>query len=152
MARIATLNPPQPQLGRTIETALGPVSWFERQFTPLLDIDLRSLPEFRESANRDTLDAVTVLLEAGADANVTDPNQETALHIAAKALHPGIVRALVAHGAVLDAEDKDGLTPLQAVEKMEAPKPTPGFFFQPPLAQPAEMVGLLQELSGDHAE
>lgn len=115
--------------------------------------DLRyGLPEFRESANRDTLDAVNVLLQAGADANVADPNKETALHIAAKALHPGIVRALVAHGAALDAQDKDGLTPLQAVEKMEAPKPTPGFFFQEPLAQPAEMVALLQELSGDHAE
>ena len=110
------------------------------------------LPEFRESANRETLDAVNVLLEAGADANARDPKQETALHIAAKALHPGIVRALVAHGADLDALDKDYLTPLQAVEKMEAPKPTPGFFFKEPLAQPAEMVALLNELSRDHAE
>lgn len=115
--------------------------------------DLRyGLPEFRESANRDVLDAVTVLLDAGADPNVSAPNQETALHIAAKALHPGIVRALVAKGAALDAQDKDGLTPLQAVEKMEPPKPNPGFYFEEPLIQPAGMVALLQELSGDHAE
>jgi hypothetical protein len=63
MARVTTLNPPQPQLGRTIESALGPISWFERQFTPLLDIDLRSLPEFRESglAQRD-LGSVEILV------------------------------------------------------------------------------------------
>jgi ankyrin repeat protein len=115
--------------------------------------DLRyGLPEFREVANRDTLDAVNVLLEAGADPNVADPKKETALHIAAKALHPGIVRALVAKGAVLDAQDKDGLTALQVVEKMEAPKATPGFYFKEPLMQPAEMVALLQELSVEHAE
>lgn len=115
--------------------------------------DLRyDLPEFRESANRETLDAVMVLLDAGADVNVRNPKEETALHVAAKALHPGIVRALVAHGAALDAQDKDGLTPQQVVEKMEPPMPKPGFFFEAPLAQPAEMVALLQELSGDHSE
>jgi ankyrin repeat protein len=115
--------------------------------------DLRyDLPDFREKANRDTLDAVMVLLEAGADVNVRDPSQETALHIAAKALHPDIVRALVAKGAALDVQNKEGLTPLQAVEKMEAPKPTPGFFFQAPKAMPVEMAALLKQLSGDHAE
>jgi hypothetical protein len=115
--------------------------------------DLRyNLPEFREIANRDTLDAVTLLLDAGADVNVRAPNQETALHIAAKALHPDIVRALVAKGAALDAQNKDGLTPLQAVEKMEPPKPTPGFFFKPPPAQPSEIAALLRDLSGEHAE
>lgn len=63
MARVTTLNPPQPQLGQTIESAFGPVSWFERQFTPLFDIDLRSLPEFRESglAQRD-LGSIEILV------------------------------------------------------------------------------------------
>jgi uncharacterized protein len=115
--------------------------------------DLREgLPKFREAANRDTLAAVTVLLEAGAAVNVRDANAETALHIAAKALHPGIVRALITKGAALDAQDKDGLTPLQAVKKMEAPKPRPGFFFLPPPAQPAEIIALLQELSGEKVQ
>ncbi|MES2603360.1 MAG: ankyrin repeat domain-containing protein [Pseudomonadota bacterium] len=115
--------------------------------------DLRDgLPEFRENSNRNTMDAVTVLLEAGADVNVRAPNEETALHVAAKALHPGIVRALVAKGAELDAKNKDGLTPLQVVEKMEPPKGTPGFFFQAPPAQPAEIAALLKELAGDHVE
>lgn len=111
--------------------------------------DLRyGLPEFREPANRDVLDAVTVLLDAGADPNVAEPNsQETALHIAAKALHPGIVRALVDHGANLAAKDKDGLTAEEVVAKMEAPKGTPGFYFQEPLAQPEEMAALLRELA-----
>jgi ankyrin repeat protein len=115
--------------------------------------DLRyGLPEFREAANRDVLDAVTALLDAGADPNVVDPNsKETALHLAAKALHPGIVRALVAHGANLNVQNKDGLTPEQAVAKMEAPKGTPGFYFQEPLAQPAEMAALLQQLSVEAA-
>jgi ankyrin repeat protein len=115
--------------------------------------DLREgLPKFREAANRDTLAAVAVLLEAGAAVNARDANAETALHIAAKALHPGIVRALVAKGAALDAQDKEGLTPLQVVEKMETPKPRPGFFFLPPPAQPAEIIALLQELSGEKAQ
>lgn len=104
-------------------------------------------PPFREVAERDPLQAVQVLLAAGADVTARTANGETALHTAAKALHPDIVRALVAAGAALDAQDKDGLTPEQAVAKMEAPKPVPGFHFVAPLAQPAEMVALLQELA-----
>lgn len=105
-------------------------------------------PDFREQANRTPLDAVTILLEAGADVDVRDPNEDTALHIAAKALHPGIVRALVARGASLDAKNKDGWTPLQLVENTPPPKPTPGFHFAPPPTQPAEMIALLKELAG----
>lgn len=104
-------------------------------------------PDFRESGTRDPLGAVMVLLEAGADVNVADLNQDTALHMAAKALHPGIVRALAAKGAALDAQNKNGLTALQEVEKMEAPKPREGFYFEPPLAQPLEMAALLKELA-----
>lgn len=106
-------------------------------------------PPFREKANRDPFDAVTVLLEAGADVSVRDPNGETALHVAASALHPGIVRALVARGAALDARNKDDKTALQLVEEMEPPKPTPGFHFVPPPAQPAEIAALLKELAGE---
>jgi ankyrin repeat protein len=105
-------------------------------------------PPFREQGKRDPEEAVSLLLAANADVNARGANAETALHLAAKALHPGIVRALVAAGAALDAEDKDGLTPQQAVAKMAAPQPVPGFHFVPPLAQPEEMAALLQELAG----
>ncbi|HTQ99787.1 MAG TPA: ankyrin repeat domain-containing protein [Candidatus Acidoferrum sp.] len=113
-------------------------------------------PVFREKGDRAVLDAVNVLLQAGADVNAIGPDQETALHVAAKALDPAIVKALVAKGAALDAKDKDGLTAEQAVAKMEAPKPREGFYFQAPPAQPLEMAALLKTLaaekSGDHAQ
>jgi len=115
--------------------------------------DLRQgLPKFRETGDREILDAVNVFLQAGADVNALGPDEETALHLAAKALHPGIVKALVTRGAVLDAKDKNGLTAQQAVEKMEAPKPLPGFYFQPPPAQPAEIITLLKTLSGTQTQ
>ena len=87
-----------------------------------------------------------MLLDAGADVNAVGLIQETALHIAIDALHPGIVRALVEKGADLTAKNKDGLTPLAIAQAKEAPKPNPGFYFEPPLAQPEEMVALLLEL------
>ncbi len=115
--------------------------------------DLRQgLPKFRESGDREPLDAVNLLLQAGADVNALGPDEETALHLAAKALHPGIVKALVTRGAVLDAKDKNGLTAQQAVEQMQAPKPLPGFYFQPPPAQPAEIITLLKTLSGTQTQ
>ncbi len=115
--------------------------------------DLREgLPTFREAADREPLDAVKLLLQAGADVNARGPDDETALHVAAKALHPGIVKSLVASGAALDAKDKNGLSAQQAVEKMEAPKPREGFYFQAPLAQPAEIAALLQSLSTGNAQ
>lgn len=105
-------------------------------------------PEFREPGNRDPMAAVTVLLEAGADVHAVDANKETALHMAGRALHPGMVRALVAHGAALDAKNKDDWTPQQLVENTPAPVPNPAFYFQPPPAQPAEVSALLKELAG----
>lgn len=109
-------------------------------------------PPFREPGVRDPQQAVNLLLGAGADVHAAAPNGETALHIAAKALHPPIVQALVAAGAALDVRDKEGLTPQQAVAKMEAPKPVPGFHFDPPLAQPEEMAALLQALAGERLQ
>lgn len=109
-------------------------------------------PAFREAANREPLAAVEVLLQAGADLSARDPDQNTALHLAAKALHPGIVRALVKQGAALDARNKDNLTPLQLVESLPPPLPRPGFYFEPPLAQPAEIAALLTQLAGEQQE
>lgn len=109
--------------------------------------DLRNgPPPFREEANREPADAVNVLLDAGADVNVRGPDEVTALHIAVKSLEPTIVRALVTHGAALDAADKDGKTPLKLAETMEAPKARPEFYFEEPAAQPLEIAVLLRDL------
>ena len=110
--------------------------------------DLRNgPPPFREEGNRDPAEAVRLLLEAGADVSIIGPNNETALHVAAKALDPAIVRSLVEHGADLNAENEKGETPLQVVENMERPEPTPGFYFDAPPAWPEDIIALLNELA-----
>jgi ankyrin repeat protein len=80
-------------------------------------------PPFREASNREPLDAVKVLLDAGADANVKAPDGSTPLHQAVQARQVEIIRALVAAGAKLDATNKDNLTPLLLAEKPEPPPP-----------------------------
>ena len=114
--------------------------------------DLRNgPPDFREDGTRDPVTAVRMLLESGADVNVVGPDETYALHIAAKALNPDIVKDLVAFGADLNATNKDGKTALQVVETMDPPGPRPGggvTYFEEPPAQPVEIAVLLRELSG----
>jgi ankyrin repeat protein len=57
------------------------------------------------------LDAVRFLVEQGASVNAMNDSGQTALHIAAQA-SDGIVDYLAAHGANLEAKDKQGRTPL----------------------------------------
>jgi ankyrin repeat protein len=80
-------------------------------------------PPFREPSDREPLDAVKVLLEAGADPNVKAPDGSTPLHQAVTARQVDIIRALVGAGARLDAVNKDNLTPLLLAEKPEPPPP-----------------------------
>jgi ankyrin repeat protein len=80
-------------------------------------------PPFREAANREPLEAVNVLLAAGANPNVKAPDGSTPLHQAVTARNIGIIRALVAAGAKLDAVNRDNLTPLQVAEKPDPPPP-----------------------------
>lgn len=82
-------------------------------------------PPFREPSNREPIDAVTVLLAAGADPNATAPDGSTLLHQAVTARQVPIIRALVTAGARLDATNKDNLTPLLLAEK-PPPPPPPG--------------------------
>ena len=103
-------------------------------------------PPYREEGLRDTVQAVMLLLEAGADVNVPGPDGRRALHVAAKELEPAIVRALVEHGAEINAVNDDGKTALQVVEEMDRPEPTPGFYFEEPSAWPEDMIALLTEL------
>jgi Ankyrin repeats (many copies) len=80
-------------------------------------------PPFREESNREPLEAIKVLLAAGADPNAKDPAGATMLHQAVTARQVGIIRELVAKGAKLDAVNKDNLTPLLLAEKPEPPPP-----------------------------
>ena len=59
------------------------------------------------------LDAVTVLVELGADLEATDYRGTAALHDAASRNLPSVVRFLAEGGALVDVEDGRGRTPLQ---------------------------------------
>jgi ankyrin repeat protein len=78
------------------------------------------LPPFREQSNRDPVDALKVLLAAGADVNAKAPDGSTALHQAVQARKPELIRALAAAGAKFDIKNRDSLTALELAEKPEA--------------------------------
>ncbi len=78
-------------------------------------------PPFREPGSRDRLEAVKLLLAAGANPNAKAPDGSTPLHQAVDEQQVGIIRALVAAGAKLDAVNKDNLTPLLLAEKPKKP-------------------------------
>jgi ankyrin repeat protein len=113
------------------------------------DIREGMAPPFREVSNRNPVDAVKLLLEAGANPNAKTPDGDTALHLAAFAGKLDIVRALVEGGADMNVKDAAGKTALQVVME-QPPRPPP-----PPAgaqldgempAQPAEVAELLREL------
>jgi ankyrin repeat protein len=80
-------------------------------------------PEFREPGRRDPLEALNLLLAAGADPNAKAGDGSTPLHQAVQEEQVAIIRALVADGAKLDAVNKDNLTPLLLAEKPKKPDP-----------------------------
>lgn len=115
------------------------------------DIREGRAPPFREAANREPLDAVKLLLAAGADPDAVTPDGEAALHQAAKAGKLDIVRALAEGGATLDLADGEGKTALEIVEAMPPREPPPltgALAGRPRGAQPAEVAVLLRELMG----
>ena len=115
------------------------------------DIREGRAPPFREEANREPVDAVRVLLAAGADADAVTPDGEAALHMAAKSGKLDIVRALAEAGATLDLPDGEGETALAIVEAMPPREPPPMTGAQagrPQGAQPAEVAVVLRELMG----
>ena len=85
--------------------------------------DRLDAPPFREPSNREPLDAVKVLLAAGADANAKAPDGTSLLHSAVSARQVAIIRELAAAGASFEAVNKDNLTPLQLAEKPDPPPP-----------------------------
>ena len=107
-------------------------------------------PPFREASNREPLDAVKVLVAAGADVNLKAPDGSTPLHQAVQARQVPIIRVLVDAGAKLDAVNKDNLTPLLLAEKPEPPPP-PGNNNDPDTYRPKrntreEVIAAVREL------
>ena len=80
-------------------------------------------PVFREPGSRDPLEALQLLLAAGANPNVKAGDGSTPLHQAVQEEHVGMIRALAAAGAKLDAVNKDNLTPLLLAEAPKKPNP-----------------------------
>jgi ankyrin repeat protein len=83
-------------------------------------------PPFREPGTRDPVEAMKLLLAAGANPNAKTSDGATPLHQAVQAKQVAIIRTLAAAGASLDAVNKDNKTPLQLAEALpkEAPKDT----------------------------
>jgi ankyrin repeat protein len=106
-------------------------------------------PPFREASNRDPIEALRLLLAAGANANIKAPDGSTPLHQAVQARQVGMIRTLVAAGASLDATNKDNLTPLQLAEKPEPATPAAPvdpLVFRPKRDTREEVIAALREL------
>lgn len=66
----------------------------------------------RHKTEAETIEAITLLLDAGIDINAADGTGRTALHGAALQGDDQVVRFLAARGAKLDVKNKQGFTPL----------------------------------------
>ena len=72
------------------------------------------------------LDVIKILLDNKADINLpTTTGKETPLHYAARFNNPDVVKFLLEKGAVKDAKDASGNTPLDAAKKENADKVIP---------------------------
>jgi uncharacterized protein len=106
-------------------------------------------PTFREPGSRDPLEALKLLLAAGANPNVKAADGSTPLHQAVQEEHVGMIRALVAAGAKLDAVNKDNLTPLLLAEAPKKPNPADMGdldVYKPKRNSKEEIVAALREL------
>jgi hypothetical protein len=106
-------------------------------------------PIFREPGSRDPLEALNLLLAAGADANAKAGDGSTPLHQAVQEKHVGMIRALAAAGGKLDAVNKDNLTPLLLAEAPEKPNPADMGdldVYKPKRNSKEEVVAALREL------
>ena len=104
---------------------------------------------FREKSNRNPLEAMQLLIDAGANINAKTPEGDSTLHIAAFAGKLEVVRLLAKNGADLKLKDGAGLTALQVVEKQppRPPPPTSGALAgEKQGAQPTEVAALLRDL------
>jgi ankyrin repeat protein len=106
-------------------------------------------PEFREPGSRNPLEALNLLLAAGADPNAKAADGSTPLHQAVQEEQVPIIRALAAAGGKLDAVNKDNLTPLLLAEKPKKPDPLDMGdldVYKPKRNSKEEVVAALREL------
>jgi ankyrin repeat protein len=106
-------------------------------------------PVFREPGSRDPLEAIQLLLAAGANPNAKAGDGSTPLHQAVQEEHVGMIRALAAAGAKLDAVNKDNLTPLLLAEAPKKPNPADMGdldIYKPKRNSKEEVVAALREL------
>src|SRR5580698_11309624 len=106
-------------------------------------------PVFRESGSRDPLEALKLLLAAGADANAKAADGSTPLHQAVQEEYVAMIRALAASGGKLDAVNKDNLTPLLLAEKPKTPNPSDMGdldVYKPKRDSKEEVIAALREL------
>lgn len=115
--------PPNPNVGRTpVMAAMGGGKGAPLQAGP--GYSRTGPPPFREPGSRDPLEALKLLLAAGANPNAKTLDGATPLHQAVQAQQVAMIRALAAAGAKLDAVNKDNLTPLMAADKLKSgPEP-----------------------------
>jgi ankyrin repeat protein len=78
-------------------------------------------PPFREKATREPVEALKILLDAGANPNAKSADGSSLLHQAVTVRRVDAIRLLVDKGAKLDAVNKDNLTPLLVAEKPDPP-------------------------------
>ena len=76
-------------------------------------------PPFREQGSREPVEALQLLLTAGADVTAKAADGSTPLHQAVQLQQVPLIRALVAGGASLMAVNKDNQIPLAAAEKLK---------------------------------
>jgi ankyrin repeat protein len=90
----------------------------------------------------DTLEAVRLCLEHGANVNEADANGVSPLHDAV-VRGPDVLRLLLDHGARLDVKDKRGRTPLDVAKGVRAPGEAQRMKTSPLRAASADFLGKL---------
>lgn len=103
-------------------------------------------PPFREPSNRDPVDAMRMIIAAGADPD-TMVDGEPLLHEAVRAGKLDAIRVLAEGGATLDQQNKDGLTALFLAENPLVEEDSGPFGPRRDKgAPPEEVAALLREL------
>ena len=112
------------------------------------------LPPWREPGSREPIEALRLMLEAGADPNAATPGGEAPIHRAADELDLEMVQLLADVGADLMVRNSDSLTALEEIEASFDEEEDDNMGMNDPnmivkeTATPQEVASLLRELMG----